>query len=909
MLYGRATEEAEIRRLLADARAGTGGALVVRGEAGIGKTALLNDLAATAGDMWILRGAGYASETEQPFAFLHLLLRSVRGRVDELSRPQAHALHAVFDSGGQREEERFNLRLAVLSLLSLLTAERPVLCLVDDAQWLDAASTDTLTFTARRLESERIALVAAARDECRFTAAGLPELRLSRLDRTATTALVRARDARLSPLTREKVVAESGGNPLAALELAGSLTPAQRGGRFNPFALQDGGLVPTGPALQDFHARIGGLATSVRTLLLVAAADDTQDLGLVAVAAEALGVGPADLGHAERAGLLEVAGRALRFTHPLARPVAYHRATTTERRAAHRALAEATGDDQMELRAWQLAAATRGRCEEVAAQLEAAAERTVSRRAFAAYARAAELTPDRKSRAHRLVAAAQAASDAGLLDAAAELAAQAVSLTGDPLARVQLAQVNAEVECERGSPEVACRTLIDGACLIRERDPAKAVFMLVGAVQLGSHVGEADLSNEAADALRAVTLPAGSALAALAPAVSAVVSSKSGDPADGVRAICELVKVARASVPVKQRRPLMAALAELTAATDEGYADAADLVAEHREKGLIGRLPCALHLLGQAQVYRGRHREAWMTITEALELATEIGQLHRASRLRCLLGWLAAVKGDDDGCVKLVSEAGEYALARRIRPALSLGEWALALLDLGRGRHEAALTRLESAGSGGSRIGAARRAPDQIEAAVRCGRPDAAVRPLAVVAAWTGRSPSPISPAVAERCRALTAASEEAEERYLRAVRLHEKSDQPYERARTELTYGEWLRRARRRAEARPYLSAAADAFERLGAGPWAARARAELVATGDTTGTIRPAPHGCLDGLTPQQLQVVMLAAAGASNRDIAAQLFLSPRTVGNHLYRAFPKLGIKTRAELTELDFGTSS
>ncbi|SPT58362.1 helix-turn-helix transcriptional regulator [Actinomadura madurae] len=891
MLQGRAAECAEIERLVAGARAGAGGAAVIRGEQGIGKSALLDHAAGLADGALVLRCSGYRPEAEQPFAALDLMLRPVR----DLGGPDAERLRAVSESGGAGREDVFTARRAVLSLLRRAGAGRPVLCLVDDAQWLDAASADALVYAARRFGAEPVALLAAARDDATFGSSGLAEIRPARLGPDDAAALLRAL---LPPPARDRVRAEADGNPAALRLLASCLSSGQRAGRINPFTFHDGTSPLGGTVQAEAGARLAALPPAARTLLLVAAADDTRDAARITAAAGRLGSTVADLAPAERAGLLETTGLTIGFAHPLVKAVAYHHATTSERRAVHRALADSAGDGEPELRAWHLAAAAVGHRAYVAAELERAGEWSGDRRAHICYARAAELTADGRTRAHRLAAAARAASQAGLLDGAADLVARAAPLAADPLTRAELAQAEAAVEFERGSPRRAARTLIDGAAPIRGRDPAEAALMLAEAVRCGWHAGDPRLVREAAGALRAVPLPAGPVPAELPRVVDAAVSAARGTRAPAGP---------RPPLPHEPDRRLAASLIPFTDSCETVSRFARDC------RDVPGRLPYALQALARALIGRGRHREARAAAEEGLRLAGEAGARYRAAHLSCLLGWLAAVEGDEGRCAALVAEGLEHARAEGIAPTVSLGTWALALLDLGAGRHAGALARLEElpedAPEGGPVASLARQAADRAEAAVRSGRPERAEPPLARLEGWARRTSFPGIRGLAARCRALLADPATAERHFADAVELFRRNEaNVYERARTELLYGEWLRRTRRRAEAGRHLGLALKTFEELGARAWGERAKAELFATGARTAE-RPEKDGGLGRLTHQELQIVRLAAAGASNREIAARLFLSPRTVGNHLYRAYPKLGVRTRVELRRLDLGAAA
>ncbi|WP_165950248.1 LuxR family transcriptional regulator [Actinomadura sp. GC306] len=909
MLYGRAAETAEVERLVAGARAGSGGAAVVRGEAGIGKTALLRHAADAAEGALLLDCAGCPSEADQPYASLELMLRPVRDRVDALPAAAAQRLRALGGPppggpAGVLRSENFEVGRALLALLRLLGTGRTVVCLVDDAQWLDAASADALAFAARRFGGEPVALLAAVRGERVFRTWGLTEIRPRRLAPDDAAALLHDAAADLAPPARERVLAEAEGNPLALRLLPASLSPAQRAGRINPVTFHDGTSPLSGTFQAEAAARLDALPAATRLILLATAADGAGASARAPAAAGRLGATVADLAPAERTGLVETSGTTIRFAHPLVRAAVYHRATTAERRAVHQALADHTdeglGTEDAERRAWHLAAAAAGPSERVAAELERAGRLSGAARAYACHARAAELTPGGAARAERLAAAARTAVEAGLFAGAAEAAGAAARLPAGPLTRAALARAGAAAELECGSPRRACRMLLDGALPLGGRAPADAMLLLAEAVQCGRGAGDARLVREALDAMAAVPVAADSPLAALPQALSAATGGTG-------EALVTLIGVA--GLPGEAAHRLTAVAAALA---DDARETAAGLVRDCRESGLPGRLPAALQTLAHAEIGRGRHREAREAAVEGLRLAGD-GARYRAGHLRCLLGWLAAVEGDAERCAALVAAGTEHASREGIAPTVALGTWALAVLHLGHGRNEEALARLEDLPEDVLRAGGAtdavRQASDRVEAAVRCGTPERAESSLSRLERWADGNQSAFTTAILKRCRALLHSGGMAERDFAEAAVLHGRCGNDYERARTELLYGEWLRRERRRARAREHLSRAMELFERQGARVWALRARAELGAAGvRPAGAPPPGPDG-IGGLTHQELQIVRLAASGASNREIAARLYLSPRTVGNHLYRAFPKLGVRTRVELRGLDLGITA
>jgi DNA-binding CsgD family transcriptional regulator len=824
-----------------------------------------------------------------------LLLRPALGRLDVLPPPQAQALRGAFGLAGTPGADRFLIGLAALSLLSELAGDGALLCLVDDAHWLDHASADALLFAARRLESEGIVLLASAREDG-FDAPGLPELPLGRLGREASRALLAERAPGLPPALADRVLAEADGNPLALLELPAALSEGSRA----PVALAASLELPAPLPLprrlqQSYYRQVAALPAPTRTFLLVAAAEETGDLGLVRRAAHALGVPATAADAAERSGLIAADTQAVAFRHPLVRAAVYQGATSAERGAAHAALAGAldhplAGEPDEDRGAWHRAAAATGPDEGVAAALERAADRARQRlghaSAAAALERAARLTPAQPDRARRLIAAAGAALDAGRPEAASALAEQGQPLTTEPGALAEIARVRAWVAMERGAMHRVHELVVAGAGPIAGSDPLTAAAMLrLGAVA-GWWAGDAKLVQDAADRM-------------------------AGRPAAAVPRLAEVVAAAR-QVPARPDQLAVRFYAANMALLIGDFDSARDLMLTTaqacRTQGVIRFLAPLSLGLSCANFCLTRFRAATETATEGLRLAEDTGQPVRAAGLYSMLALLAAIAGDEPRCAELASGALRQFAAEEVANVSTMAEWALALLDLGLGRYGAALNRFEMTATGPLRhyIQPILFAPDQIEAAVRFGPAghgaDRAAEPLGRFAAWAGATGQPWARAVLHRCRALTQDGD-PEAHYREALRQHAVSGRPFEHGRTELLYGEWLRRGRRGTEARAHLRTALTLFDRTGAVPWAERARAELRAAGEPAAAGAPAPDR-LSLLTPQELQVVRLAASGATNRDIAAQLFISPRTVSHHLYRAFPKLGVTNRTALARID-----
>lgn len=903
MLFGRVAEQCEIDRLLTAARSGASGALVIRGEPGIGKSALLDQARDGATGMLILRVQAVESENELPFAALHLLLRPALDRLDRLPGAQADAMRNAFGLRASPQSDRFLVGIAALTLLSELGDDGPVLCMIDDAQWLDGASADALMFTARRLGAEGVAMIFTVRDDAPvMTAPGLPELPLGRLPQEAAGALLTERDDTLAPQARHRILEEAAGNPLALLELPVAFTPEQRSGRLGPLPFAVDAGPPSSRVQRELQAQIGGFPDAAQRALLVAAADDTGDLDVVLPAAERLGCGPTDLESVERAGLVYLSATALTFRHPLVRAAAYQVAPHARRVAAHRSIAAVLdADTHADRRAWHLATAATSPDEQVADELERVAERAQHRHgeaaASAAFERSAELTAGPYRAAERLVRAAHRAVRAGQPRRAVALADRAATLPGDPRLRAGRDHVLAAVEFEQGSPGTAARILVDGARRLATTDAATATRMLSQAARDASFGSDATVARDVAAELRAV------GQSSLARGMCTVARLLGDEVVDDLAPIREAVAVLLAAPDDRWAGQLLAVPLSLMAG-DESMAVrlATSLVAHCRERGMIGVLPQALTLLAQAQMLRSGLREATAAATEARDVARDIDQPRRTGYLNGILAWLAAVEGDEERCAALTEQVDPTAEAGRVMAA-----WATGLLHLGLGRPRLALDHLAPIWHDGKRhqTVALYAAPELIEAAAGADRPDLAAEPMRRLERWAAAIGRPWADAVVARSRGRLATGDEAERHYADAVRIYANEmdpGQPFQRARAELLYGASLRRAQRRARARTQLTAALRGFDRLGAAPWAKRTRAELRACGAETVAATPCPHG---RLSPQERQVLRLAAEGLSNREIGAHLFLSPRTVGNHLYRAFPKLGIGSRNELDVLRF----
>jgi DNA-binding CsgD family transcriptional regulator/tetratricopeptide (TPR) repeat protein len=909
MLYGRRKERGQIGALLEGARGGQGGVLVVRGEAGIGKHALLADAVEQATEFRLLHTSGVEAEVGLAFAGLQQLLGPVLDRLDRLPAPQAEALRAAFGLAQTRTEtNRFLVELGVLSLLGVAAGEQPLLCLISEARWLDAASADAMVFVARRLEREPIVLLFAAQEGQvrRFVAPALPELHLRGLDAKAAAELLASRVGPLAPQVRDRLIDESGGNPLALLELPAPLTSQQLAGR----ELLPEPLPLTARLQQIFLQRFQGLPQATQTLLLVAAAEGAGELATISAAGQLLAVELAALTPAEEAGLVQVSDFHLRFRHPLVRLAIYQDATFAARQAAHRALIQVLGAaEQADRRVWHLAAATLGPNEQVAAELEASADRAWRRGGPAAAAatlqRAAALSPPDGPQTRRLVAAAEYLWEAGHTTQATALLNQAEPGSADLAVRARAAHVRGHIELASGSPATACRLLVGGAKLLGGSDPRRATEMLVlaaraalSANQLGRIVDEINRAIRRLPGQQDVRVQrvADSLLAAgLVP----------GPPA--ATTMDWPLKVATGwPHPAFTWMWPMLIVAEPTDDGDEPYVRA---VTARRTAGTVSSLTVALANLALAEAALGLWPDAVANASEGLRLARDTDQAATAAYFLVMLAAMAANQGQADDCRQLSNEALATATRLHLVVVAAFASWTLALLELTEGRPLAALDRMQALATPGHPTAHAAIAllatGTLVEAAARANQLGGLEPDVARFERWARVDRRTWTQLVAHRCRALITQGPAAEQHYRAALAVGGAGELVWECARTELLYGEWLRRARRRADARGHLRAALGVFERLGAAPWADRARSELRASGQTARRRDPSTR---QQLTPQERQVARLAGQGLSNQQIADQLFVSRHTVGYHLHKVYTKLDITSRAELRDVSLENS-
>jgi DNA-binding CsgD family transcriptional regulator len=896
-LLGRRTEREVFDQLIDGARVGRSGVLVVRGTAGIGKTALLQYAIESAPDLALARAVGVESEMELAFAALHQLCAPVLDHLDRLPDPQRDALAITFGLSGGPVPDRFLVGLAVLGLLSEAAEDRPLLCVVDDAQWLDKASAQALAFVARRLLAESLVMIFATREpgeELR----GLAELAVEGLqDADARELLASVTPWSLDERVLEQIVAETRGNPLALIELTQGLSPAQMAGGFGlPEALPLQGRIE-----ERFRARLEALPPDAQRLLLVAAAEPTGDPGLLWRATEALGIASSMVEPAEAAGLLED-GTRVRFRHPLVRSAVYQAASLQQRREVHRALAEATdADADPDRRAWHLAEATAGPDEEVAAELERSAERAQARGGLAAaaafLARAVALTPDPSLRADRALAAAQTKIQAGALDAVQDLlaAAQTGPLSELQQARADLVRAQLAFVTSRGSD--AAPLLLSAAERLDPIAPELARATYLEAFAAANFAGRFSRPGgsllDVAHAASAAPPGARSPADLLIEGLGANITQRN---AAGLPMVREALDALGSNMPAGHE-PHLLGLAFLAAV--HAWDDVAcETISERwatlcRKAGALSELPLALNSRALALMFVGDLAGAAALVDE-VQAATEAAGIDFGPY--GAMG-LAALRGDEAGASALIEASVSEATRRGEGQRLTGAQWANAVLCNGLGHYDRALAAAQQASDGRSPVFTIWALPELAEAAARLGEREVVRSALEWLAEIARVSASDWAQGIEARSRALHADGEVAEELYREAIERLGRTRMRLELARAHLVFGERLRRERRRVDAREQLRTAYEMFTTMGAGAFAGRAGRELRATGER---VRKRRAETRDELTAQEAQIARLARDGIPNADIGARLFISRRTVEYHLSKVFTKLGISSRHEL---------
>jgi DNA-binding CsgD family transcriptional regulator len=903
VLVGRETECAVIDDVIERARGGTAGTLVLSGEAGVGKTALLEYAVATADGMTVVRALGVQTEAEIEFSALLGLARPLLDCLPELPPPQADALRGALGLAPVDVPDRFTIGAATLSLLAAAAERRPLVVAVDDAHWLDPSSTDALVFAARRLQADRVCFLFSCRlgDESTFAVPGACSLELSGLTPDAAALLLQGRQ--VAPAVVEMLVRATAGNPLALIELPQLLSPDQLEGR-EPLPEP----LPAGTTVERALARrVGALPAGAQRALLIAAVSTSSSSELVLRALASMGLAASDLELGEDAGLLTLADGRLEFRHPLVRSSVYHTAPASERRAAHRALAAACGDEGPEECAWHLAAAALGPDEEIAAALERSAVATARRSGHAGAAttleRAARLSPDEDARLRRLYEAANAAWEAGRTEHALELLREPLERTHEPRRRARVLHLRYQIERLSGSVVDAFGSLADAAELVAEVEPDQAVKILVDASEAAIYAADPEAAHAAARRARELAPTDGGVVDILADLVLGESLLYIGRPDEGNELISRAAATLERHQTLRESPRMMTRLAlDLTTAhrTAEAALASSRAVALAREQGAISALCYALDASAWNDAHVGRWREAYAAASEAVELARETGLANTLVYTLCELAWIEAGRGQEEGCREHAAEALTITRANGLRFAAMYARSALALLDLGVGELERAAAELSELEQEARALPATPDGSpwaDLCEVLVRLGRRDEAREMAETFAPVVGVGDHHWVAALRERSAALLASEDEFDEHFDAALAHHAHVEDAFQLARTRLAYGERLRRAGRRIEAREQLRAALELFERLGARPWSERTNGELRASGETTRRRRPYE---VEELTPQELQIALQVAEGKTNKEVGAALFLSPKTVEYHLTHVYRKLEVHSRAEL---------
>ncbi len=922
MLVGRAAEIAWLKRRAALARQGKGGAVLLTGEPGVGKTALVSRVCASTRGMTVLRGSGVESEAMLGFSVLADVCRTLLGLLDEIPGPQAAALQGALALGPAVQLDRFAAYAGTLSLLAAAAGHRPLLVWVDDAHWADAESSGALGFCARRIYAEPILLVLAVRaaEPLPFPADAFELFALCGLDAAASAELLAAASGRdVDPQVAGRLHAATAGNPLALTEIGALLSDAQLAGR----AALDEPLRVGSAVERLFWRQIARQPVAAQKAMLLAAASDTGSAAEITQALSAAGLTVGDLERAETTGLVSIAEGRIEFKHPLVRAVAYRAAAAADRRAAHRALAETvTGPHSPLRRAWHRASATTGTDESVARELEQAGTQMATRTGYAAAAsaleRAAALSETGGQRARRLLAAGNAAYLAGTPGRAREALRTAIQYTADPLLQAECAHLRANVEVYTGNVLDAHRMLVDAAQQVAPFDRAREAQFLTDAVIPLFNAGEVNSAHRLAQRACQRAKESGGETEMLARKVLAMTMILRGEGPAGYPLMLEGLEL-EAQQPASLQRLLVAHWGVMDAVWMEDYERArlvhAALLERLRGASALTPLSYTLSVLSELEFRTGNLAAALAAASEAVSIATETGQRGTAAyalvslaRAEAAAGREQATREHADQALNLAEQAGTLSITTYARAALGLLELGLARPE--RAREQLAPLPELTLGHGLGEPGVVCWQPDWIEANIRLGDLEAAGQALTRLEREASSVNRTWALAAAARYRGLLAPDHQFEDHFAQALALHALTPTPFERARTQLCLGERLRRAGQRRRTREQLDQALHTFRRLGAQPWASYTENELSAAGATHTQAAEAyaagpPH---QFLTAQELQVAIAVGEGKTNKEAAAALFLSPKTIEFHLAHIYRKLGIHTRTQLAREMFARS-
>lgn len=902
-LFGRQRERDVLERLLDNARDSHGAVLVMHGDPGVGKTALLDYLGETGSDFGVVRAAGVEQEIEIDYAALQQLCSPILDLIERLPEPQRDALAVAFGLSSGKAPSQFLVGIAVLGLLAEAAEEQPLLCIVDDVQWLDGASARALAFVARRLLAEPIALVFATR-EVADALNRFPQLAVRPLGRRDARALLQSVfPAALDESVLQRIVAETGGNPLAILELPRGLTPAQLAGGFG---LPAASSLSTGIE-RSFMRRLSKLPRDAQRLLLLAAAEPVGDPALLWRAARLLGISESAAQTVESEGFLTFDGTVV-MRHPLVRSVVYGGADPSERREIHRVLAEATDlNIDPDRRAWHRAQAAAVPDEELASELECSAARAQARGGFAAAAafldHAARLTPDTVRRAQRTLVAADTKFRAGALDDALGLLSATEGAPLDDLDHARAELLRAQIAFVSTHGADAPALLLDAARRLEplSLDLARETYLeALSAALFAGHLatpgGTARDVSLAVKAARRPTVRRGPEF--LLEGFAALFNESYTAAVPLWRRAQSAFDVSGLSINERLRFKWLAESAALLLwdyttweAISEGHVQIA------RATGALAELPLALNMRVYTYLFGGDLTAATLLIEE-IQAATDATGTILAPY--ATVG-LAALRGREAEAMALIAGTRDDVSYRGEGAGLLILDWAEAVLYNGLGRYDDACAAALRIPERPDNIAASNWwMIELVEAAAHAGTPEVAADTRARIADMARASGTDWALGTAARSEALFADDLHAEALYLEALDHLGRSRVVFDLARTRLLYGEWLRRQRRRVHAREQLRLALELFDSCGMEAFAGRARVELEATGEHA---RRRSADSVAQLTPQEAQIARLAGQGCTNREIAGQLFISPRTVEYHLHKAFRKLGVKTRTQLAHL------